>query len=62
MNKRDKTRTVEIKEAEANIDRLIDEAEKGHPFTIAADGKPLVKVSSMGKKQIDELPKPAEDE
>jgi antitoxin (DNA-binding transcriptional repressor) of toxin-antitoxin stability system len=61
MKNRDKTSTVELKEAEANIDRLIDEAEKGKPFTIAVDGKPLVKVSRMEKKEIDELPKPAED-
>ena len=61
MKKPKKTHTVELEEAQANLDRLIDEAEHGQPFTIAVDGKPLVKVSHMEKKEIDKLPKLAED-
>jgi prevent-host-death family protein len=52
------TRTVDLKEAEAHIDELIDEAEHGKPFTISVDGKPMVKVKHMEKSEIDSLPKP----
>jgi antitoxin (DNA-binding transcriptional repressor) of toxin-antitoxin stability system len=53
-------KTVDIQEAEANIDRLIEDAEKGKPFTISVDGKPLVKVKHMEKNEIEHLPQ-AED-
>jgi antitoxin (DNA-binding transcriptional repressor) of toxin-antitoxin stability system len=47
---------VDIRDAEANMDRLIEEAEKGKPFTIAHDGKPLVRVSKIPDKELDKLP------
>lgn len=59
--KKKTTTTVDISEAESRLPQLIDEAEKGHPFTIAINGKPLVKVKHMDKREIDHLPKP-EDE
>jgi prevent-host-death family protein len=51
------TRNVDLKEAEAHIDELIDEAEHGKPFTISVDGKPMVKVSHMEREEFDQLPK-----
>jgi prevent-host-death family protein len=62
MNKKKKTQTVDIRDAEANLDRLIEEAEKGKPFIISADGKPLVKVSRMEKGELDKLPKAENDD
>ena len=53
---------VDIQHAEAKLDSLIEDAEKGEPFTIAVDGKPLIRVSHMAKKELDKLPKPADDE
>ena len=53
---------VDIQDAEEKLDRLIEDAEKGEPFTISVDGKPLIKVSHMPKKELDKLPKPAEDD
>ena len=53
---------VDIHEAESKLDRLIEDAEKGEPFTISVDGIPLVKVSRMPKKELDKLPKPVEDD
>lgn len=50
-------RNIDIQDAEANIDRLIEDAENGNPFTISVDGKPLVKVKHMEKKEIEHLPK-----
>jgi antitoxin (DNA-binding transcriptional repressor) of toxin-antitoxin stability system len=52
---------VDIQDADKNLDRLIQDAEKGKPFTITVDGKPLVKVSRMEKAEIENLPKAGED-
>jgi antitoxin (DNA-binding transcriptional repressor) of toxin-antitoxin stability system len=60
--RRKKPRVVDLPEAEANLDRLIEDAEKGKPFTIAVEGKLLVSVSRMEKDELDKLPKPEEDE
>jgi antitoxin (DNA-binding transcriptional repressor) of toxin-antitoxin stability system len=51
-------KSVDIQDAEANIDRLIEDAEKGKPFIISIDGKPVVKVKHMEKSEIEHLPKP----
>ena len=53
-------KTVDIRDVEANLGRLIEEAEKGKPFTICSEGKPLVKVSHISRKQLEELPAPAD--
>lgn len=37
-------RTINIREAKAQLSRLVDEAANGKPFIIAKAGKPLVKV------------------
>lgn len=50
-------RTVDIREAEANLDHLIDDAEHGKPFTISVDGKPLLKVARMEKEELEQLPR-----
>jgi antitoxin (DNA-binding transcriptional repressor) of toxin-antitoxin stability system len=50
-------RTVDLGEAEANLDHLIDDAEHGKPFTIAIEGKPAIKVARMEKEDVDRLPK-----
>ena len=52
---------VDIQDAEANMDRLIDDAEKGKPFAISVDGKPIVKVSHMSDKELDDLPAPDDE-
>jgi antitoxin (DNA-binding transcriptional repressor) of toxin-antitoxin stability system len=50
-------RTVDLREAEANLDQLIDDAEHGKPFTICVEGKPLLKVARMEKEELEKLPK-----
>ena len=37
-------KTVNIREAETHLSRLVEAAAKGEPFIIAEAGKPLVKV------------------
>lgn len=37
-------RTVNLKEAKADLARLVDQAASGEPFVIAKDGKPVVRV------------------
>jgi antitoxin (DNA-binding transcriptional repressor) of toxin-antitoxin stability system len=37
-------RTLNIQETKTHLPRLVDQAAKGEPFTIAGDGKPLVNV------------------
>jgi prevent-host-death family protein len=54
-------KNVDIHDAEANMDRLIEEAEKGKPFTISVDGKPLIRVSRIPPKELEKLPKPEDD-
>ncbi len=39
--------TVNIREAKAQLSRLVDRAAKGEPFVIAKAGKPLVVVSAL---------------
>jgi antitoxin (DNA-binding transcriptional repressor) of toxin-antitoxin stability system len=53
-------RIVDLKEAESGFDRLIEDAERGKPFAISVDGKPVVKVSRMEKEDVDRLPKAEE--
>lgn len=50
-------RTVELTEATAHMDELIDGAEQGRPFAIAVDGKPMLKVSHMEREELERLPK-----
>ena len=50
-------RTVDIGEAEANLDHLIEDAEHGKPFTICAEGKPLLRVARIEKEELEKLPK-----
>jgi prevent-host-death family protein len=38
---------VSIRDAKAQLSRLVDEAYNGEPFVIAKAGKPLVKVSAL---------------
>ena len=52
---------VDVNDPKADLDQLIEDAEQGKPFTIAIDGKPLVKVSRIEPAEMDKLPKP-EDE
>jgi prevent-host-death family protein len=40
-------KTVNIREAKAQLSRLIKGAAKGEPFVIARAGKPLVKVTAI---------------
>lgn len=39
-------RIIDINEANANFSTLIDSAQKGEPFVIAENGKPLVVVTA----------------
>jgi len=54
-------KTVDIRDIAANIDKLVEQAEKGKPFTISVNGKPLVKVSRISKEVLDQLPAPEDD-
>lgn len=38
---------INIHEAKTHLSRLVDEAVKGKPFTIAKAGKPLVRVVAL---------------
>jgi prevent-host-death family protein len=40
-------RTVNIREAKAQLSRLVDQAAKGESFVIAKAGKPIVKVTAL---------------
>ena len=40
-------RTVNVHEAKTHLSRLVDEAAKGEPFSIAKAGKPVVKVIAL---------------
>jgi prevent-host-death family protein len=40
-------RTVNLKEAKADLSRLVDQAASGEPFVIAKNGKPLVRVVAV---------------
>ncbi len=37
-------KTVSLREAEADLSRLVEEAARGEAFVIAQDGRPLVRV------------------
>ena len=37
-------KTVSLREAEADLSRLIEAASRGEPFVIAENGRPLVRV------------------
>lgn len=39
---------INIHDAKTHLSRLVDEAVKGKPFTIAKAGKPLVRVTALG--------------
>lgn len=49
---------VDVNDTKADLDKLIEDAEHGKPFTIAVDGKPLVKVSRIEPAEMEKLPKP----
>jgi prevent-host-death family protein len=53
---------VDVNDTKADLGKLIEDAEHGKPFTIAVDGKPLVKVSRIEKSEMDKLPKPEDAE
>lgn len=38
---------INIHDAKTHLSRLVDEAVKGKPFTIAKAGKPLVRVTAL---------------
>lgn len=38
---------INIHDAKTHLSRLVDEAVKGKPFTIAKAGKPLVRVAAL---------------
>jgi len=40
-------KTVNFREARANLSKLVDEAAHGEPCVIAKDGKPMVKVTAL---------------
>jgi prevent-host-death family protein len=40
-------KTINLREAKAQLSRLVDQAAKGEPFIIGKAGKPLVKVTPL---------------
>lgn len=40
-------RTIDIRDAESQLSRLVDEAADGEPFVITVAGKPMVKVTAL---------------
>jgi antitoxin (DNA-binding transcriptional repressor) of toxin-antitoxin stability system len=48
---------VDIQEAQAHLEELIDELRPGESFVIAVDGKPRVKVTALTPDEIRRLEK-----
>ena len=46
-------RSINIHEAKTHLSRLVEEAAKGDSFIIAKAGKPMVRVSSLEKPEVD---------
>ena len=49
-------KTVNIHEAKSHLSRLVDEAVQGKSLVIAKSGKPLVKVTALGKHRSRRTP------
>lgn len=47
-------RTYNIREAKAQLSKLVDQAARGEPFVIAKAGKPLVKVIALSAPESSE--------
>jgi prevent-host-death family protein len=45
-------RTVNIREAKAQLSSLVEKAAKGEPFIIAKAGKPMVKVVALDTTDV----------
>jgi len=44
--------TINIHEAKTHLSRLVEYAAKGNEFIIAKAGRPMVKVSPLGEKDL----------
>jgi len=49
------TRIIDLEEAQANLEQLIDELKPGEWFAISADGRPRVKVIALTQEEIERL-------
>jgi prevent-host-death family protein len=50
-------RIIDIAEVLVNFEQLIEEAAQGHPFIIAVNGKPKVKVVPIASNDLEESPR-----
>jgi antitoxin (DNA-binding transcriptional repressor) of toxin-antitoxin stability system len=48
-------RIIDIQEAQANLEQLIDELKPGEWFAISVDGKPVVKVIARTPEEFERL-------
>ena len=48
-------RIIDILEAQANLELLIDELKPGESFAISVDGKPRVKVIALTPEEFERL-------
>jgi antitoxin (DNA-binding transcriptional repressor) of toxin-antitoxin stability system len=48
-------RIIDIQEAQANLEELIDELKPGEWFAISVDGKPKVKVIALTPEEFRQL-------
>jgi hypothetical protein len=48
-------RIIDILEAQANLEQLIDELKPGESFAISVDGKPRVKVIALTPEEFERL-------
>ena len=48
---------IDIREAQANLEQLIDDLGPGESFVIAVDGKPRVKVMRLTPDEIEHMVK-----
>ncbi len=48
-------RIIDIHEAQANLEQLIDELKPGEWFAISVDGRPRVKVIALTPEEVERL-------
>jgi antitoxin (DNA-binding transcriptional repressor) of toxin-antitoxin stability system len=53
-------RAIDIVEAQANLEQLIDELKPGEWFVISVDGTPRVKVVALTPEAVERLTEDAE--
>ena len=53
-------RVIDVQEAQANLEQLVDELGPGESFLISVDGKPQVNVVGLTPEEIERMAKAEE--